>query len=143
MNPQNLQKARKKAKVTQADLAKILGVKQATVSKYESGEIIPSVEILERIADALNLDPRDLIANPEDPDMHAVMVAPFCASSYALTEKLRAVGWNEITTDQIDIYELSNGEHRFLVTAEELKQLDAETNSFMKYKLEELRAKKA
>lgn len=143
MNPQNLQKARKKAKVTQADLAKILGVKQATISKYESGEIVPSVEILERIADALELDPRDLIANPEDPDMHAVMVAPFCASSYELTEKLRAVGWTERATDQIDMFELSNGDHRFLVTADELKQLDAETNSFMKYKLEELRTKKA
>lgn len=63
MNPQNLQKARKKAKLTQADLAKILGVKQATISKYESGEIVPSVEQLERMADAFGISFAALVSN--------------------------------------------------------------------------------
>ena len=63
MNPQNIQRERKKAKLTQADLARILGVKQATVSKYESGEIVPSVEQLERMAEAFGISFATLVSN--------------------------------------------------------------------------------
>lgn len=55
MDPKKLQKARKEAGLTQSELAKILGVKQATVSKYESGEIDVTIAQLEQLADALNI----------------------------------------------------------------------------------------
>lgn len=40
--------------MTQTELAEKIGVRQAAISEYESGEKIPGVENLIRLADALN-----------------------------------------------------------------------------------------
>lgn len=50
MDHKRIQKARKRANLTQAQLAEILGVNRATISKYENGEITPPVEQLELMA---------------------------------------------------------------------------------------------
>jgi len=49
-----LKEMRKVANVTQNDMALLLGVKQPTISEYESGKNI-GIEILERYSDALKL----------------------------------------------------------------------------------------
>ena len=54
MNYQEIRKARKAANVTQDELAAFLGVNRATVSKYETGAIEPTLSQLEKIADFLN-----------------------------------------------------------------------------------------
>ncbi|MCX9192092.1 hypothetical protein C3Y87_11840 [Carbonactinospora thermoautotrophica] len=48
---------RAEARLTGVELAERSGVAQATVSKIETGRMLPSVEVVERIADALGLDP--------------------------------------------------------------------------------------
>lgn len=50
-----IRKARKAKGITQEDLAKKLGINRATVSKYESGAVVPSVEQLTAISSALNV----------------------------------------------------------------------------------------
>lgn len=45
---------RQKRKMTQTELAQKIGVRQAAISEYESGEKIPGVENLIRLADALH-----------------------------------------------------------------------------------------
>lgn len=55
MDPKRLQKARKHAKLTQEQLAKILGINRATISKYETGEISPPVEQMEAMANAFGI----------------------------------------------------------------------------------------
>ena len=52
MNYSRIKEARKKAKLTQEQLASVLGVNRATVSKYENGEITPPIDQLENIARA-------------------------------------------------------------------------------------------
>ena len=49
-----IRKARKKAGITQDGLASLLGINRATVSKYESGQIEPSLSQLGKIAKALD-----------------------------------------------------------------------------------------
>ena len=49
-----IRKARKKAGITQDGLASLLGINRATVSKYESGQIEPSLSQLGEIAKSLN-----------------------------------------------------------------------------------------
>lgn len=49
-----MRNARKVAGITQDGLAKILGINRATISKYESGQIMPSLDQLGKIAKALN-----------------------------------------------------------------------------------------
>ena len=50
----NIKKIRIKRNITQVDLAKVINVKQETISAYESGKAQPSCEALIKIADYLN-----------------------------------------------------------------------------------------
>lgn len=51
-----IRKARKAAGITQEELAKELGINRATISKYESGAITPSIQQLCNIAVVLQTD---------------------------------------------------------------------------------------
>lgn len=56
MDPSRIRLARKAAKMTQAELAECVDLNRATISKYETGDIEPSVEMLGYIANALDCD---------------------------------------------------------------------------------------
>lgn len=51
-----LEEVRKNCGMTQAELAALAGVKQNTVSQWESGKRRPSVEVAKRIGVALGFD---------------------------------------------------------------------------------------
>lgn len=57
MDYQKLRSARKAAKKSQEELAAHLGINRATVSKYETGIIEPSLTQLMKIASFLSIDP--------------------------------------------------------------------------------------
>ncbi len=56
-----IRKARKAAKYTQEELANALGLNRATVSKYESGIITPTIEQFKAIAKTLGVDVYSLV----------------------------------------------------------------------------------
>ena len=51
-----IREARKQKGMTQEQLADVIGVKRAVISKYENGSITPSILRLEKIARALGVD---------------------------------------------------------------------------------------
>jgi transcriptional regulator with XRE-family HTH domain len=51
--PSTLRAARRRAGLSQAALAELIGTSQATVSAYESGRKLPSVGTLSRLLDAM------------------------------------------------------------------------------------------
>ena len=51
---ENIKSAREAAGLTQKELAKILGVYQKDISRWENGERVPSLEIFVKICKALN-----------------------------------------------------------------------------------------
>lgn len=55
MQFEKLKDARKQMDLTQEQLAKMLGVKRAVISKYENGTIIPKIDMLQKIADVLRI----------------------------------------------------------------------------------------
>ncbi|MCI9575295.1 MAG: helix-turn-helix transcriptional regulator [Clostridiales bacterium] len=57
MNFYKIKEARKAAHFTQEQLADALGINRATLSKYETGEIEPSISQLQRIAQELHISP--------------------------------------------------------------------------------------
>lgn len=61
MNFHGIREARKAAGITQEDLAHSVGINRATLSKYESGVIEPSVSQLLSIASALNTSLTELL----------------------------------------------------------------------------------
>lgn len=63
-----LRQLRKKAGMTQPELAKKLGVSRSTISMYELGSREPDFETLEGIADIFNVDMNTLIGKENDTD---------------------------------------------------------------------------
>lgn len=55
MNYQVIKRSRKSLHMTQAELAEKLGVNRATISKYETGAITPSLKSLQGLAKVLTI----------------------------------------------------------------------------------------
>lgn len=60
-----IRRQRRKINMTQTELAERVGVKQGTISAYESGAATPGVENLIRLADALNCSLDELCEREE------------------------------------------------------------------------------
>ncbi len=56
---------RKRKKMSQADLAKVVGTIAVTIGRYERGEIKPSIDIATKIADALDVSLDYLVGNTD------------------------------------------------------------------------------
>lgn len=61
-------------KITQEELAKVLGVSPSTIGMYEAGKRQPNFEMEEKIADYFNVTLDTLRGVPEKPDMQTVNV---------------------------------------------------------------------
>jgi transcriptional regulator with XRE-family HTH domain len=73
-----LRRERKRAKLTQAELARFAGVRQGTVSKLETGALLdPSFEVLHKIAWALQRCGRKVNAEDLQPKRQPVLVKGF------------------------------------------------------------------
>ncbi len=61
MNFEIIREARKSLHMTQVELADRLKVNRATISKYETGEILPSLKQLERLTEVLGIPAEELL----------------------------------------------------------------------------------
>lgn len=64
---ERLKNMRKKSKMTQQEIADLIGVNTITISRYESGEREPKTSDLQKIAAALNTSVAYLIGETDDP----------------------------------------------------------------------------
>jgi len=62
---------RKMMNITQADLAKLIGVKQTNVSEWENGNQFPALDNLHKLCKHLNTNPSYLLGYSTDPTMQA------------------------------------------------------------------------
>ena len=62
-----LKELRKRHKITQENLANIIGVERSSIGKYESSTTIPSNETLIKIANYFNVSTDYLLGNKEEP----------------------------------------------------------------------------
>lgn len=60
-----LKELRKAKGISQATLAERLGLSKSTIGMYETGDITPSVDALEQIADFFNVDMNYLLGKEE------------------------------------------------------------------------------
>ena len=51
----NMMLIRKKKRLSQADLGKLIGTSGDVIGRYERGDIKPSIEVVQKIADALEV----------------------------------------------------------------------------------------
>lgn len=71
MDFKKIRDLRKAANMSQDDLAQVLGVNRATISKYETGAIEPSLAQLCKIANVLNVRVEDLMGGVQGFDSSA------------------------------------------------------------------------
>lgn len=165
MNFQKLKEARRKKGLTQEQLAKKIGVNRSVISKYESGMIEPSVTQIEKIADALEVNPFTLIGVfdgisalldlANNPDNEMIGASVQVLSELCKTENIK---YNDIKSDNIPIefnnfsvfisdigysitreeskYYLVNGNEKKEITHEELKTLVKTSKTVLKGILE-------
>jgi len=62
---EKITKLKKQKKMSQIELSKITGISRDAISKYERGDVTPSVEYAKRIADALGVT-IDYLVNDSD-----------------------------------------------------------------------------
>lgn len=60
-----IHKIRKKSGKTQDELATVIGVDRTTVTKWETGQSVPRLPMLKKIAEALNCKIIDLLEEEE------------------------------------------------------------------------------
>jgi transcriptional regulator with XRE-family HTH domain len=65
MNGRKVERLRREQGMSQVELAEKIGVRQATISRIEASRQNLSLNLLQRVADALNVAPADLLT--EDP----------------------------------------------------------------------------
>ena len=88
---ENIRKSRKKASITQEQLAKMIGVKRSVISKYENGMVDPSFSQLQRIADSLGINITELVdINDVSPSLNAAI--PLVNKAKEISKRSRAGG---------------------------------------------------
>ena len=62
---EKIKKYREEKKLTQVEVAEVLGVKPATISKYESGTLEPNIESLKKLAELFEVSVDELLKEDE------------------------------------------------------------------------------
>ena len=62
---EKIKKYREEKKITQVEVAEILGVKPATISKYEAGALEPNIESLKKLAEIFEVSVDELLKEDE------------------------------------------------------------------------------
>lgn len=83
---ERIKAARRAANLSQTELAKRLDKTMRTVQKYESGEIEPSIAMINAIARVLDVSPADLIGYKK-PDIQLDSLSDVIAVLYQLNKK--------------------------------------------------------
>jgi DNA-binding XRE family transcriptional regulator len=67
---ENVKRLRKKKELTQAELAKLVEVKQSTIAQYEKGMKVPTIITGVMLAEVLETTCEELVNTKEETDEH-------------------------------------------------------------------------
>ena len=122
--------AREKAKLTQEELGKKIGITGVAIMRYEKGQRNPKLETLQRIAAALNVPVSDLL------EWEGISPGPWDIS---LKQKLAAVGCSVGFYEEDAILWINYPDGTLEVTEEDLRALNDSADSYLRFKLAELK----
>jgi transcriptional regulator with XRE-family HTH domain len=77
----NLTKFRKMADIKAADLAERIGMKEAAYTKYERGETNITIDLIQKVATALNVDPIKILSASPDNFIESITDSPMAGNS--------------------------------------------------------------
>ena len=100
-----LREAREARAITAMALSEIVGVKSASITQYESGEHSPRPEVMELIANALNMPMQFFFTPPLEPEEGTVFFRSMSAATKtARTRAERRLGWFQESVNVIREY---------------------------------------
>lgn len=113
---------RKRAELTQAELADMIGVSKATVSNYETGKAIPDVVTLKRLVNLLGISYTDFIKQPKSAVLLKCYAEPILPDS-----KEECCIWSGFFEfygcNPLEYFCIRNGEEIFLVKNYDNKEI--------------------
>jgi transcriptional regulator with XRE-family HTH domain len=128
---ENIKKARENAGLTQKDLAQKIGKGFSTVQKYELNLVDPPIEVLNKLADALDV-----------PIFYLLDTQPPKSAFGVGMDWLESLGWKVVVYEEEEYRTvlLRNTEScdQYLISDEMLRQLIDGIASFSKYQIQEL-----
>lgn len=68
---QKIKKIRTKKKITQKELASLIGKSERMIQKYESGNVVPSIDIINNIAKVLEVSEKELFLSIDEVETFA------------------------------------------------------------------------
>ena len=95
---------RKSKKLTQEQLAALVGVERSTIGKWESTSIIPSSDMLIELSDFFNVSIDYLLGNADNPannKIHRIKVYGSVPAGIPLEAIENIIGWEEISMDLV------------------------------------------
>lgn len=139
---QRIKEARKNAGLTQRELAEKSGTATGTIQQYELGKRQPRIEQLQAIASALGVTTNYFLTG-EKTEKHPL------DWTRSLDKKLNLIGCS-LESDELILGAFSDEDNKkwirlpdclLMLSDDELKDLDDETDSYLRFKLQELREK--
>lgn len=92
----NLKKYREEKKLTQRRLAEMAGITATSISSYEKEAMSPSLEIVEKLAGALNVNIVDLICDSQLSDINITTYTDIMKLLYAISKKTKMLFYNDV-----------------------------------------------
>lgn len=87
----NLRKYREERKLTQRQLAETAGITATSISSYENQAMSPSLEIVEKLAQSLDVSVVDLISENQFSDINITTYADVMRLLYSISKKIRII----------------------------------------------------
>lgn len=130
-----IRKMRKAFGLTQAEFAEKSGISMMSLRRYETNERQPTMQIISRMATVLGLTVGEFLWSD-----------PVSKRSYfwsaELEEKLKQVGYSTGWDEEDGFLWINYPDGTLEISEKDLWDLHESTNSFLKFKLEELKQKK-
>jgi transcriptional regulator with XRE-family HTH domain len=82
---------RKRRKLTQGALAEAVGTSKGVISRYESGDREPDIEMMGKLWQALDVTPSQFFAPPGEPSVDGVLQGLPPASKQALVKLIKSI----------------------------------------------------
>lgn len=134
---------RKNLNLTQAEMADKVGLPRSTYANYESNSREPNNEILDKIAEALEVSKYDLLYDVDKIKSELKLwevVDKENPQNYFLEQYIRSLGY-EVLHDEEDGYVIlksKEDEYEYEITEKDIEELQTSSRSFIEYKLHEL-----
>jgi len=117
---------------TQKQLGDLISSSEVVIGQYERGIRNPKIETKQKLAEALNIPIQQLLDLPTENSIHD-------STFYSIEKKLELIGYSVGSHEEDAYIWINYPEGTLEVTEGDLRKLDDESTSYLKFKLEELK----